>query len=144
MDMEQRHSLLTFYVDEQAYALPLESVERVVRAAEPTPLHGAPRDVDGLIDIQGRVMPMVQLRAIIGGDTRALRLSDRLLVLQTPGPAIALVVDRTGSVVEVKNENVMSTQGMSLCSDSQGIVCRDADGLFQILDLPETLGGVQG
>ena len=51
--------LVVFRLDERRYALPLAVVERVVRAVDVTPLPKAPPMVLGVIDVHGRVLPVL-------------------------------------------------------------------------------------
>ena len=53
---------VTFAIDARRFALPLESVLRVVRAAEITPLPLAPEGVAGALDVGGRIVPVFDLR----------------------------------------------------------------------------------
>lgn len=55
-------ALVVFRLDERRYALPLSVVERVIRAVEVTPLPKAPPIVLGAIDVQGRVVPVLNVR----------------------------------------------------------------------------------
>ena len=50
--------LVLFTVDKQTYALPLAAAERVLHMVEVTPLPGAPDAVEGVINIQGEVVPV--------------------------------------------------------------------------------------
>jgi purine-binding chemotaxis protein CheW len=48
---------VAFSVDTRRFALPLDAVERVVRAAEYTPLPLAPDVVLGALDVAGEILP---------------------------------------------------------------------------------------
>ena len=54
--------LVLLTVDAQTYALHLEAVDRIVRMVEVTPLPGAPDVVEGVVNIQGEVVPVVSGR----------------------------------------------------------------------------------
>jgi purine-binding chemotaxis protein CheW len=60
--METPHQLVVFTLGQQRYGLPLSSVERAARIVEITPLPNAPEIVLGVINVQGRLMPVVNLR----------------------------------------------------------------------------------
>jgi purine-binding chemotaxis protein CheW len=62
MRMNKATQLVVFALDEQRYALRLTAVERIVRAVEVTPLPKAPQIVLGVIDAQGRIIPVVDVR----------------------------------------------------------------------------------
>ena len=53
---------MVFTLDRQRYALPLSVVERVVRMIEITPVPHTPDIVLGVINAQGRVIPVVDIR----------------------------------------------------------------------------------
>jgi purine-binding chemotaxis protein CheW len=91
---------VTFALDEQRFALPLDSVLRVVRAVEITPLPLAPEAVRGAIDVGGRILPVFDLRRRLQLAPRALRLSDQFLIAQTTRRTLALVVDAVPGLLD--------------------------------------------
>ena len=78
--MAPAHQLVVFTMDEQRYALQLAAVERVVRMVEVTPLPQAPQIVLGVINAQGRIIPVVDIRRRFRLPARDIRLSDHLLI----------------------------------------------------------------
>ena len=62
LEPENRARWVLFALDAGRYALPLESVERIVRAAEITPLPNTPAVVLGALDIAGDILPVFSLR----------------------------------------------------------------------------------
>ncbi|HEV3505279.1 MAG TPA: chemotaxis protein CheW, partial [Actinomycetes bacterium] len=58
--------MILLRVEEREYALPLGCVVEVVRMAALTPAPGAPGHVLGLLDLRGRVVPVMDLRARLG------------------------------------------------------------------------------
>jgi purine-binding chemotaxis protein CheW len=59
----QTQKLVVFTLDEQHYALHLVAVERAVRMVEIALLPKAPKIVLGVINVQGRIIPVVNLSA---------------------------------------------------------------------------------
>jgi two-component system, chemotaxis family, protein-glutamate methylesterase/glutaminase len=59
--MSELTQLVVFRLDEVRYALRLTVVERIVRAAQVTPLPNAPTIVFGVIDLEGRVLPVLNI-----------------------------------------------------------------------------------
>lgn len=97
--MNSSTELVVFTLAEQRYALRLGSVERVVRAVEITPLPQAPEIVLGVINMQGRVVPVVSVRKRFGLAEREIELSDQFIIARTARRAVALVVDAVHDVV---------------------------------------------
>ncbi|MFA6108985.1 MAG: chemotaxis protein CheW [Candidatus Latescibacterota bacterium] len=98
--MNQVSQLLVFLLDHQRYALHLAAVERVVRAAEVTPLPRAPKIVHGVIDLHGRIIPVIDLRRRFGLPAREVDFADRFVIARTPRRRVALAVDAVDGVVD--------------------------------------------
>src|SRR6185295_11077116 len=94
-----RHILL-FSMDEPRYALNLSAVERVVQAVEVMPLPKAPPLVLGVINVQGQVIPVVDIRQCFGMPAREVAVSDQFILARTATRRVALVADAVSGVVE--------------------------------------------
>ncbi len=86
--------LVLLTVDGQTYALHLEAVDRIVRAVEVTPLPGAPVIVLGAIDVEGRVLPVLNLRRRLRLPEREIGPADQFLIARTERRAVALLEKR--------------------------------------------------
>ena len=91
---------VSFALEGQRYALPLDSVVRIVRAAEVTPLPLAPGVVAGALDVGGHVLPVFNLRHRLRLPERALGLDDQFILAQTTRRPVALMVDRALGLIE--------------------------------------------
>ena len=100
-----------FVLDGQRYALPLPAVERVVRAVEVTVLPEAPPIVIGVINIQGRVVPVVDLRKRFHLPERAVDPEDHFIVARSSTGVVALPVDEAeGLVRDLGGERVAAAE----------------------------------
>jgi purine-binding chemotaxis protein CheW len=129
--------LLIFTLDEERYALRLAAVDRVVRAAAITPLPKAPEIVLGVLDFQGQVIPVVNLRRRFRLPERALRTSDQFVIARARLVTVALAVDGVESV-ESAREVVAPDDILSGTGFLEGIT-RSEDGLVLIHDLATLL-----
>lgn len=105
-------SLLVFELDSLRLGLPLAAVERVEHACEVTPLPGAPAPVPGVINLQGRIAAVVDLRRRLGLVPRAVIPSDAFIVLQLPRHLFALIADEVEGVHEVDREDVVPADSL--------------------------------
>ena len=69
--------MVVFALDEPRYALLLSAVEKVVRAVEITPLPKAPEIVVGVINAQGRILPVLDIRKRFRLPAREMKPDDR-------------------------------------------------------------------
>lgn len=58
--------LVSFSLMGREYALPIMVIQEVIRFVKPTKLPGAPHFIDGIINLRGRVTPLVSLRTLMG------------------------------------------------------------------------------
>lgn len=131
--------LVVFRLDEQRYALSLAAVERIVRAAELTLLPGAPSIVLGAIDVEGRILPVLDVRRRFGLRERELSPADHFLIARTAPRAVVLVVDEAQGVIECSQDEIIgSAQIVPGLEQFQGVVRLD-DGLVLIHDLEKFL-----
>jgi purine-binding chemotaxis protein CheW len=90
--------LVTFRLREDFFAAEIFAVERVLRYAPPTPLPDLPPYIEGVIDYQGRVVPLVNLRARFELPAAPHGNETRILVLNVAGEWIGVVVDAVTEV----------------------------------------------
>lgn len=91
---------VVYAIDEQRYALPLSAVERVVPMVEITPLAEALDYVAGVINLHGRIIPVLDCRKRFQHRMREAELSDQLLIARIAQRTMALWVDRVEGVIE--------------------------------------------
>ena len=131
--------IAVFALDESRYALPVATVERVVRAVEITPLPEAPEIVLGVINAQGRIVPVVDVRRRFGLPIRELKLEDHFIIARTPRRWVALIVDSVMGVAAVDSHQLIDTrQSLAFAPLVKGVV-KLADGLALIHDLDQFL-----
>jgi purine-binding chemotaxis protein CheW len=127
--------LLLFTLDSHRFALPLDRVHEIVHAVEITPLAGAPGVVEGVVDVRGAVVPVLDVRARFRLPARPVRLSDHLVLAEGAGRLVALRVDRAVGMEEVPPE-AMTMPGANdpAMAHLAGVVTLD-DGMVLVHDL---------
>ena len=133
--MSAEVQLLAFHLDRERYGLPLASVERVVRIVEITSLPKAPEIVLGLINVQGRVIAVVDVRKRFRLPQREATLSDSLIIARTPARAVALVADFVTGVVECTERETVSARAIVPGMEYVEGVAKLGDGMILIHDL---------
>jgi purine-binding chemotaxis protein CheW len=104
--METLHRLAVFTLGDQHLALPITRVERVVRAVSVTPTPDMPPIVLGLINVHGRIIPVIDLRPMLGISERPVEPSDYFLIAQSPVHTIALLAETLGEVLECTDADI--------------------------------------
>jgi purine-binding chemotaxis protein CheW len=123
VNMSPLIQLVLFTLDGWSFALELGVVQRVVRAFEVTPLPNAPTVILGVINVQGELSAVVNLRHRFRLPEREIAPSDQFILVNmaspTPAPTpallsapastrrVALVVDAVTGVIDVEKESIV-------------------------------------
>jgi len=137
--MDKLNQYIMFTLDEQRFALYLSVVERIIRAVEVTPLPQAPEVIHGVINVQGRIIPVADIRKRFKLPCREIDLNDRFIIARTSRRTIVLVADAVDGIVErLEQEIIAAEEILSGMSYVEGAI-RLADGIMLILDLDRLL-----
>ena len=95
-----RKQLVTFRLGDDLLAADIFSVERVLRYTKPRPVPDLPAWMEGVLDYQGKVVPVIDLRARFGvtGDRPD---GARIVVCEADGAWIGMTVDAVHEVATV-------------------------------------------
>jgi purine-binding chemotaxis protein CheW len=131
--------ILVFALDEPRFALHLSVVERVVRAVELMPLPKAPAIALGVINMQGQIIPVVNIRMRLHLPMRELELDDRFIIAHTSRRRVALLVDSVSGIRELTDREWAAAEQVVPGAKYIHGVAKLADDLVLICDLEEFL-----
>jgi purine-binding chemotaxis protein CheW len=103
---ENHVTLGCFEVGGHTYALDVSQVREVVRWQPVTPLPNAPALIEGVIDLRGAVIPVVDLGRALGGAPVAQGARARIAVTEVEGLVMGLAVDAAIEVLSVDVANL--------------------------------------
>ncbi len=131
--------LLIFTLEGQRYGLALQVVERIVRAAEITPLPKAPAVVLGVLEVEGTILPVLSMRRRFRLAEREVRITDQFLIARTERRAVVLVMDEAHGVRKISRDKITRAAGVVPGFEHIEGVAALADGLALIHDLEKFL-----
>jgi purine-binding chemotaxis protein CheW len=100
-DSENQVTLGCFEVGGRAFAIDVAQVREVVRWQPVTPLPNAPALIEGVIDLRGAVVPVVDLGRALGGAAVAPGVRTRIAIAEVDGLVMGLAVDAATEVISV-------------------------------------------
>lgn len=89
---------VTFAMGREDYAFEVETVREIMRVSTITDIPNVPPHVKGLITVRDSVMPVFDLRALLGLQTESSSENERILIVETGGFTLGLIVDRVKEV----------------------------------------------
>ena len=138
MDNEETQ-LVTFRLDDQEYALPIANVVQVVRIVAITPMPEAPKIVKGVINVRGKVIPVIDVRKRFNLPAKPYDLNTQLLIAQMDSRMMALIVDAVSEVLTMPAGNVEPPSEIAPQMERLSAVGKLGDRLLLMPDLRRIL-----
>ena len=134
-----QNQIVLFTLDESRYALPLSAVERIIRAVEITPLPKAPEIVLGVLNMGGRIIPVMNVRSRFRLPLRKIGMDDRFIIARTPRRLVALAADSVLGISTLADADIVSAkQALPFAEYVQGVAKLDGN-LVLIYDIDQFL-----
>ncbi len=102
--------VLLFELEGQLYALPSPSVLEVVRAVSVRPLPKAPPIVEGVIDLRGSLVPVLDIRSRFELAHKPLAHTDHFVIARAGDRRVALRVDRALDLAHIQRGQLEDVQ----------------------------------
>ena len=90
--------ILIWVIENQQYAIDLAAVDSVLLACEMTYLPHAPREMMGAINVHGQVVPVINMRHLLGLPEKEMVLTDHFILIHVHQKQLALLVDNVKGV----------------------------------------------
>ena len=131
--------LVVFTLDNQRFALPLSIVERAIRIMEIVHLPTAPEIVIGVINLHGKIIPVVNIRNRFRLPQREINLNDQLIISNTKKRPLAILIDSVLGVFEFPEKRIVSAD--KILPDIEYIegVAKLEEGIILIHDIDKFL-----
>jgi len=107
--MHNNLQVVVFQIDDKKFAVFLHDVQRVIRSVEITSLPSAPYIVSGIIDYEGKIIPIVNIRKRFGLAQKEIRITDQIVIVSLEKKTIGFVVDQVLSNHEVHSSEIKET-----------------------------------
>lgn len=129
--------LVTFEVAGEEFAVDILSVQEINRMMELTRVPQSPPEVEGVINLRGRIIPVIDLRKRFGMGAADRTDSNRIIVVEVHGRVIGFIVDRVHEVLRIDGGIVEPAPAMVCSIDSEFIagVGKLQDRLLILLDI---------
>lgn len=127
--------VLIFEAAGQRYGLPSSNVEELVRAVTIVPLPKAPSIIEGIINVRGTVVPVVDTRKRLRLPLKALEHTDHLILASAGERLFALRVDRALELLRIRAEDLQDTQAVVPGAEYVSLIAKLPGGLVLINNL---------
>lgn len=102
--------MVVFSLLGEPYALPITSVREIIRYTPPGATATASGLIRGMINLRGRLLPVVDLTPLLGGQLEVAA-GTRILVVEVPKGAFGMLVDRVEGIIQVPADQIAALPG---------------------------------
>src|SRR3989442_5980365 len=99
--MEKELQVVGCRIGNEAYGVPIASVREIVRGTEITAVPSAPDLIEGVINLRGKIIPVMDLRKRFGQTEIQPDKKNRILVVELENKLIGLIVNAASEVLKI-------------------------------------------
>jgi len=137
----EEKQLVIFDLAAETYGVDIGSVREIIRVQEVTKVPRTPDFVEGVINLRGNVIPVIDLRKRFGFRQTEATKDTRIVVVDIGGNDIGVVVDAVTEVLRLAADAVEPPTGVITTADSDHLlgIAKLEDRLIILLDLQQAL-----
>lgn len=134
-----QRNLVTFRLDRQTCALPIEPIVQIIEMVSITPIPQASKALEGVINVRGVSVPVINLRRYLGLPEAALQLHTPIILTRVGETVVGLIVDEVLDLLTLPVDQIvhladMMPGGLGEVPIWQGLV-HTPGGIVLLLDL---------
>lgn len=144
---------VVFNIGKELYGVGIDFVREIVRVPDITEVPDAPGFLQGVINLRGRIVPVIDLRKRLRLDGSELSRSSRVLVTDNSGSLLGLLVDSVAEVLKIQSGSVerppemVSAVGVEYIAgvaklDGRLIILLDLDRILSLEDMRKVAASV--
>jgi len=99
--------LVGFIVGEEEFAVPILSIQEIIKPIEWTTVPFTPDYVLGVFNLRGNVLPLIDLRVKFGSTANEIDENTRFIVMKIKDEDVAFIIDRLTSALRIKKKNIL-------------------------------------
>jgi len=142
---DQLLQLVSFKIGDEEFGVDILKVQEINRMLEVTRVPNAPEYVDGVINLRGKVIPIIDLRRRFGMERKEHDKNTRVVVVELNGKVVGFVVDAVSEVLRIPKSVTEPPPSIvaGIEADYITAVGKLEDRLLILLDLEKVLMAVE-
>lgn len=96
--------LVSFMLGNEEFGIDILQVQEIIKMIEITEIPNSPDFVEGVINLRGRVIPIIDLRVKLGFETQKVTNSTRIVVVEMNSNTVGFIVDAVNEVLRITTD----------------------------------------
>ncbi len=137
----QTRQFVGFRLEHEEYAIPITTIQEIIVMKPITRIPQVPASIEGLINLRGSVLPVVNLRKLFGMASREFDDETRTVIVNVGGRTLGYIVDEVTQVMKVAADQIQPPPLVVTATGKKHIagLARLDDRLLIILDIDKLL-----
>ena len=138
---ETIYQLVSFVVENEEFGVDILNVQEIIRTVEITRVPKSPEFVEGVINLRGKIVPVIDLRKRFGIAEKKHDAETRIIVVELPDKVVGFLVDKVKEVIRVEKSVIEPPPELTTSINANYItgVAKLQDRLLILLDLDKVL-----
>jgi purine-binding chemotaxis protein CheW len=140
-NQEELLQLVSFKIGDEEFGIDILSVQEINRMSQITKVPNTPDFIEGVINLRGRIIPVIDLRVKLGMTRKDHGKNTRIVVVELKGQTIGFIVDEVSEVLRIPKDITEAPPEMvgGVNSDYITSIGKLEDRLLILLDLEKIL-----
>jgi purine-binding chemotaxis protein CheW len=133
--------LVIFKLGNESFGVEISTVESIIKMQVITRLPQAPEFIEGVTNLRGKILPVIDLRKRLGLDLTEVTKDSRIIVVGLSGTTVGMVVDSVEEVLRINQDIVEPPPTITVSINSKFIqgIAKSGEDLVILLDLYKVL-----
>jgi purine-binding chemotaxis protein CheW len=136
--------LVTFTINREEYGIRIMQIQEINRLTEITSVPRAPYFIDGMTNLRGNVIPVINVRELFGLENKEVDDRTRIIIVDIAGNKTGLRVDQVNEVLRLSKHDIENTPAIITSGKSNRFmdgVCKLDGGkrMVMLLDVEQVL-----
>jgi len=133
--------VVSFNIEDEEFGVDILKVQEIIKTSEITSIPDSPFHVEGVINLRGKVIPIIDLRIKLGSQKKAFDHKTRILVVEIDNKTIGFIVDSVKEVLRIPQDIIETPPKIveGIKSDYITAICKLNNRLLILLDMEKIL-----
>jgi len=145
MNEDRILQLVTFKLENEEFGVDILKVQEINKMMNITKIPNAPFFIEGVINLRGKIIPIVDLRKKLGFESKPYDKATRIIVIELDGLVLGFVVDSVSEVLRIPSNTIEAAPSIVGGVESEYIegVGKLEDRLLILLELKKIFVGAE-
>ncbi len=140
-DKVETNKYLTFFLKDEEYGIEISKVIEIIGEMPIVPIPKLPDYIKGIINLRGRIVPIVNLRLKLGMADKEMTDESVIIIVSSSNRDMGLIIDKVTEVLDIRQDNIDDAPEFGTSINTEYIIgiAKQEDSIKIILDIDKVI-----